>query len=314
MEPPWSVIGAAQDVIVLEKWPFAVAPISSNVNTGGPERHPLFAYTRFPPCECSQICVGDGGSSCINFSTNTMCDDRSCPNGIGCGNHFIETYPLELFRSACGVGVVATRRIPRGAFVVEYVVELIDSREKQRRHNPDYTIQIRHPATDGRTVFIDAARCGNLSRFVNHACSPNCAFFEYRADTATRIGNFTLNEIEPLQELSVSYVPVANDSKLWFTCRCGWPNCIDNQRDRDLSSIRTPMQQTTPTVTKATAIRRLHKTRRDKATCTLLKTHRDTELQRFNQAPLIATPTTNVSTQSERTKHFRQTLLTSFFL
>ncbi|KAL3674908.1 hypothetical protein V7S43_000834 [Phytophthora oleae] len=31
-----------------------------------------------------------------------------------------------------------------------------------------------------QTVYIDAATCGNITRFINHSCQPKCQFMEVR--------------------------------------------------------------------------------------------------------------------------------------
>lgn len=138
---PWpSVVGSAREFVVEEAWPSTVKSIHMNFFKGKLSQTPRFDYPRDEPCSCSGLCVGPGGSSCVNFRTNTLCDSEICENDIGCGNRFIETYPLLLIDSACGLGVASTKRIPKYAFVAEYVGELIDEEEKERRDYPDYTI------------------------------------------------------------------------------------------------------------------------------------------------------------------------------
>ncbi|EGZ15104.1 hypothetical protein PHYSODRAFT_315615 [Phytophthora sojae] len=110
-------------------------------------------------------------------------------------------------------GVAASVKIPRDAFVIEYVGELVDEAEKRRQNYPDYTMQIREPTTDHRVFYIDATACDNESRF-------------FRCGNATRVGIFTLQDIEPLQELSVDYRAAAKNNQLWFRCRCGSPRCV----------------------------------------------------------------------------------------
>lgn len=61
-----------------------------------------------------------------------------------------------------------------GTFVDEYMGEVIDQDEMIKRmklkvyiHN-NYMVQLRHDE------IIDATRKGNITRFINHSCDPNC--------------------------------------------------------------------------------------------------------------------------------------------
>ena len=77
--------------------------------------------------------------------------------------------------SIAGKGAFATRRIPKGARIVEYTGERISQDEADRRYPYD-------PAVPHHTflfnleddVVVDAAHGGNASRFINHSCEPNC--------------------------------------------------------------------------------------------------------------------------------------------
>ena len=73
-----------------------------------------------------------------------------------------------------GWGVYATETIPKNTRIIDYAGEKISNQESLRRE--------RRYIRDGhlwcfkltnRTV-IDAAVGGNLARFINHSCRPNC--------------------------------------------------------------------------------------------------------------------------------------------
>lgn len=61
-----------------------------------------------------------------------------------------------------------------GSFVDEYVGEVIDQHEMIKRMktklymNNNYMVQLKHDE------IIDATRKGNITRFINHSCEPNC--------------------------------------------------------------------------------------------------------------------------------------------
>jgi SET domain-containing protein len=67
---------------------------------------------------------------------------------------------------------------------------------------------------------------GNDSRFINHACEPNC---EAEEDDG-RVYIYALHDIERGQELYYNYALVYEERhtaklKKLFECRCGAPTC-----------------------------------------------------------------------------------------
>ena len=62
----------------------------------------------------------------------------------------------------------------RGQFIIEYVAEVIDPLEFQRRAK-EYDREKKHYyfMALNSEIIIDATHQGNLSRFINHSCDPN---------------------------------------------------------------------------------------------------------------------------------------------
>lgn len=60
-------------------------------------------------------------------------------------------------------------------FICEYLGEVVSEEEFRRRMTEDYSTSNHHYCLnlDSGTV-IDGYRMGNISRFVNHSCQPNC--------------------------------------------------------------------------------------------------------------------------------------------
>jgi len=52
---------------------------------------------------------------------------------------------------------------------------------------------------------IDATRKGNLARFMNHSCNPNCELQKWVVGSRLRMGIFTLRNIEKNEELTFDY-------------------------------------------------------------------------------------------------------------
>jgi uncharacterized protein len=126
-----------------------------------------------------------------------------------------------------GKGVYALTTIPKGAVVVEYKGEVISWDEALRRHphdpsDPDHTFYFHVDET--RT--IDGKVGGNMARWINHGCQPNCE----ADDVDGRIFIKALRTLKPGEELFYDYGLVIDERhtaklKKQFECRCGKPRC-----------------------------------------------------------------------------------------
>jgi SET domain-containing protein len=126
-----------------------------------------------------------------------------------------------------GLGVFATKRIKRGARVVEYLGERVSHAEADRRYD-DKDESDNHTflfIVDGRTV-IDAGVHGNEARFINHGCDPNCeSVIQER-----RVFIEAIRDIAAGEELTYDYQiqREAHDPPnidVIFACRCGAATC-----------------------------------------------------------------------------------------
>ena len=135
---------------------------------------------------------------------------------------------FELRRSAIqGRGAFALRTIRAGTRIIEYVGEVIDQEEADRRYD-DAQMKRHHTflfSLDSGDV-IDAAVGGNDARFINHSCDPNCQAIETRG----RIFIEALRTIRPGEELLYDYAyertkDTTEEDERLYACRCGAPNC-----------------------------------------------------------------------------------------
>lgn len=140
-----------------------------------------------------------------------------------------------------GSGLFATRTIPKGAQIIEYVGERISHAEADRRH-ADKADDDGHTflfTIDAKTV-IDAGVGGNISRFINHSCDPNC---EVVLDDGRPFVE-SIKVIEPGEELAYDYNLTrspddsAETSKV-FACRCGAATC----RGTMLAPLKKPKKK-----------------------------------------------------------------------
>lgn len=126
-----------------------------------------------------------------------------------------------------GRGVYATRAIKKGEKIIEYVGELIDKEESDRRAHiqAERAEKLGDAAVYIFTVDDDYDLDGNLpwntARLINHSCEPNC---EAWID-GTRIFIHALRAIKQGEELSFDY---GFDVDTWedHPCRCGKKSCV----------------------------------------------------------------------------------------
>jgi SET domain-containing protein len=135
---------------------------------------------------------------------------------------------LALRRSGIhGKGVFAREFIPAGTRLIEYVGERITNAEADARY-PDEPGVEHHTflfAIDGDVV-IDAAFRGNMARWINHSCDPNCdAVVEDQ-----RVFIESVRDIAADEELSYDYNFILEERhspamKRRYPCVCGAPTC-----------------------------------------------------------------------------------------
>jgi uncharacterized protein len=133
---------------------------------------------------------------------------------------------LTLRRSRIhGRGVFARVHIPEGTRIIEYRGERISNDEADARYPDDPTRQ-HHTflfSIDDELV-VDAAFKGNMSRWINHSCDPNCdAVIE-----GGRIWIESIRDIAPGEELRDDYTVILPErhtpplkNRLPGACRSG---------------------------------------------------------------------------------------------
>jgi SET domain-containing protein len=126
-----------------------------------------------------------------------------------------------------GRGAFATRRIAAGTRIIEYAGERITPAEADRR-DPDGSPGPHHTflfAIDDDVV-IDAGVNGNVARWINHSCAPNC-------DAVVEDGRIwieAIRDIAPGEELAYDYAYVLPErhtpaAKRRYPCFCGAARC-----------------------------------------------------------------------------------------
>ena len=116
-----------------------------------------------------------------------------------------------------GWGVYATQPIPEDTRIVEYKGELVSQEEAWRREQRYLPRQRIWLFTINTRWARDAAVGGNVARYINHACAPNC-YTQVIGDT---IWIRAARNIRKGEELTYDY---STDGEGSIPCRCS-PGC-----------------------------------------------------------------------------------------
>ncbi|XP_035895406.1 histone-lysine N-methyltransferase Su(var)3-9-like isoform X1 [Anopheles stephensi] len=182
------------------------APCTNRSNCCGKLSEGRFAYSvkkrlllqpGAPIFECNKKCAC--GPDCLN---------RVVQNGGKCN--------LTLFKTSNGRGwgVRTNAVIYEGQYISEYCGEVISYDEAEKRGREydavgrTYLFDLDFNDSDNPYT-LDAARYGNVTRFFNHSCDPNCGIWSVWIDCLDpylpRLAFFALRRIEIGEELTFNY-------------------------------------------------------------------------------------------------------------
>lgn len=148
------------------------------------------------------------------FECNKACScSEKCPNRVVQKGR---KQTLCIFKTKeCGWGVRTERAIAKGQYICEYVGEVISSEESERRGKEydavgrTYLFDLDFNEKDNPYT-IDAAKYGNVSRFINHSCDPNLGIWAVWTNcldlNLPKLCLFTLRSIKENEELTFDYV------------------------------------------------------------------------------------------------------------
>lgn len=105
-----------------------------------------------------------------------------------------------------GYGVRALQDIEEGEMIIEYIGEVISEDQYVQRMLREYQDDMNSYAMHLHEKFIvDAHRHGNLSKFINHSCDPNCHVEIWIVDGLPRLIIVASQNIYCSEELSYDY-------------------------------------------------------------------------------------------------------------
>ncbi|OIT40689.1 PREDICTED: histone-lysine N-methyltransferase ASHH2-like [Nicotiana attenuata] len=180
-----------------------------------------------PPSDGRMGC-GDG---CLNRMLNIECAKGTCPCGEFCSNQQFQkrSYAkLKCFKyGKKGYGLQLLEDVYEGQFLIEYVGEVLDMHAYEARQK-EYALKghkhFYFMTLNGSEV-IDACAKGNLGRFINHSCDPNCRTEKWMVNGEVCIGLFALRDIKQGEEVTFDYNYVRVFGAAVKKCVCGSPHC-----------------------------------------------------------------------------------------
>uniref|UniRef100_A0A8R1I2D9 SET domain-containing protein n=1 Tax=Caenorhabditis japonica TaxID=281687 RepID=A0A8R1I2D9_CAEJA len=189
----------------------------------------------FDGCDCENECSAEKKCSCLmggsdNYSNDfkllpkegtllVECSDKCSCSWFEktCRNRLLQNgikKSLKIFETSVkGHGVKAGEPIRAGEFVCEYAGEVLGEEEVERRceefkERDNYTLTLKeHFGVDNTLkTFIDPRLRGNIGRFLNHSCDPNCEVVIVRLGRMIpTAGIFAKRDIQSGEELCYDY-------------------------------------------------------------------------------------------------------------
>jgi SET domain-containing protein len=165
---------------------------------------------------------------CDNAVENRECNNENCKLGPICKNRNIQTavaIACEIFiEGDAGLGLRSLCDIAPNVFIGEYKGEILTRTQMDELSHTLSLAQrqvtyaayicsgIRVSKNGRKTknaglvdVIIDSRRKGNIFRFINSSCKPNCRLVRYIVDNKTRLAIYSCKEISSGEPLSFNY-------------------------------------------------------------------------------------------------------------
>lgn len=157
-----------------------------------------------------------------------------CPKDCGCGSacqnqRFLRKQYAKVSvikTEKKGYGLRADVDLEANTFIFEYIGEVINEKHFRRRMQQYDEEGIKHFyfMSLNKGEFVDATKRGNLGRFCNHSCNPNCYVDKWVVGDKLRMGIFTERRVQAGEELVFNY-NVDRYGAEPQPCYCNEPNC-----------------------------------------------------------------------------------------
>ncbi|XP_078434729.1 histone-lysine N-methyltransferase isoform X2 [Wolffia australiana] len=180
-----------------------------------------------PPQDGSMGC----GDECLNRMLNIECTPETCPCGNLCSNQQFQKREYAKFKyfrcGKKGFGLRLLEDARQGQFLIEYVGEVLDMvgyEARQREYAFRGQKHFYFMTLNGNEV-IDACAKGNLGRFINHSCDPNCRTEKWMINGEVCVGLFATRDLKKGEEVTFDYNYVRVFGAAAKKCLCSSTNC-----------------------------------------------------------------------------------------
>ena len=116
---------------------------------------------------------------------------------------------VRIGRGCSGLGLFATRKIPKGERIIEYIGVMLDDAAYAKSRSR-YLFDVGGPGA------LDGSPRWNIARYINHSCAPNCEPFNRRR----RVFIHAHRNIAEGEELSYDYGKDYFKEHIGDACRC----------------------------------------------------------------------------------------------
>ena len=169
---------------------------------------------------------------CQNRAIFLECDEN-CKCGVSCRNRvfqrqeYADVYPIKTENR--GWGLCAGSFIKKDTFIMQYIGEIysLDSeygKKKMKEYKDKECTYLMDLPGGSRHEVIDPTKKGNMARFINHSCDPNCETRKWHSKNELCIGIFAKRDIHEDEELTFNYDFDLNKTR-YQKCLCGAKNC-----------------------------------------------------------------------------------------
>ncbi|XP_028164439.1 histone-lysine N-methyltransferase SETMAR [Ostrinia furnacalis] len=173
------------------------------------------------------------------------CNDL-CSCSYNCGNRLVQRGPHKSLYvgMSCnekkGLGLFCNNFIQKGTFVCEYAGEVITKAQAISRQPPNivnkemnYIFCLNEHSVSGISqTFVDPSEFGNIGRYANHSCDPNCVIVPVRVNIPIpKLALFACKDIPPHSEVTFHYgspdrtSDLVEEDVVQKKCLCGTAKC-----------------------------------------------------------------------------------------
>ncbi|XP_042343720.1 histone-lysine N-methyltransferase SETD1B-A-like [Plectropomus leopardus] len=172
-------------------------------------------------------------STSLRAGSDFRCEQRRLLSSFSCDSDLVKFNQLKFRKKRIRFsrsdihewGLFAMEPIAADEMVIEYVGQIIrqviaDMREQRYEEEgigSSYLFRV-----DQDTI-IDATKCGNLARFINHSCNPNCYAKIITVESQKKIVIYSRQPISINEEITYDYKFPIEETKI--PCLCGADSC-----------------------------------------------------------------------------------------